>query len=235
MGMLALAGAIGGVGRGMEKNVEHNREVEMKELEEQREMRIRQFEAEQQNTRQEKGFTHEEGMQEKGFGQQKEMQSGAQKFTAGENEKERNSREKIAQTRADATRRSALSSQLAKRWESKVVKSTSVDAKGLPVENEVLSVFDKNSARTYIQEGNKFFPQGAPKTRPGPKDTKGNQTQQPIRDAARSEIDKLLQNPDQADNFVKTYGYIPFEFFNGMGNNAGVYDPKEENAPPSED
>lgn len=247
MGMMALAGAIGGVGAGVEKNVQHNRELEKMDLEEAREMRLRQFEAEHADKRQDKGFaheegmqekgfgqqkelqkggfTHEEGMQEKGFGQQKEMQQGLQKFTGAENEKNRKSREKIAGISAAARAGAASRSAAAKRWESKVVKSTSTDAKGIPTENEVLSVFDKRSARTYIQDGNKFFPQGAPKTRTV-KGADGKTVEQPIRDAARSQIELLIKNPDQADNFVRTYGYLPYEFSSVWENSnpGAVYD-----------
>jgi hypothetical protein len=184
MGMMALAGAIGGLGAGMEKNVEHNREVEKMDLEEAREMRLRQFEAEQADKRQtagfkheegmqEKGFgqqkelqkggfAHEEGMQEKGFGQQKELQKGSQEFTGSEGAKDRASREKIAGISAAARAGAASRSAAAKRWESKVVKSTTMDEKGLPIENEVISMVDKNSGRSYVQDGTKFFLQGSP-------------------------------------------------------------------------
>lgn len=248
MGMMALAGAIGGVGAGMEKNVQHNREVEKMDLEEAREMRLRQFENEHADKRQDKGFSHEEGMQEKGFGQQRELQKGGfaheegmqekgfgqqdktqkstQDFTGSEGAKDRASREKIAGIGAAARAGAAKNSALAKRWESKVVKSTTMDEKGLPVENEVISMVDKNTGRSYVQDGTKFFLQGAPKTRTIPGTGKEQRaTQAPIKDAARSEVEKLIQNPDQADNFVRLYGYLPYEFFNGMGNNAGTYDP----------
>lgn len=246
MGMLEMAGALGGIGKGIEKNVDFERQKELMSLEEAREMRIRQFEAEQAAARQsagfgheekmqEKGFgqqkelqkggfEHEEGMQEKGFGQQEKMQKGQQTFESGERAKDRASREKIAGISANAKAAKDRASAMAKRWESKVVKRTTVDAKGLPTESDVLSVFDRSTARTYEQEGNKFFPQGAPRTRKTPGAGKEQPArEEPIRDAARSEIQKLIENPDQADNFVRLYGYLPYEFFNGAGSNAGTF------------
>jgi hypothetical protein len=247
MGMMALAGAIGGVGAGMEKNVEHNRELEKMDLEEARETRLRQFENEHADKRQDKGFSHEESMQDKGFTQQKDLQKGGfehdesmqkstfgqqdktqkstQEFTGSEGAKDRASREKVAGISAAARGAAASRSAAAKRWESKVVKSTTLDEKGLPTENEVISMVDKNTGRAYVQDGTKFFLQGSPKTRTVPGTGKDKRaTQAPIKDAARSAVQRLIDNPDQADNFVRMYGYLPYEFFNGMGNNAGVYD-----------
>lgn len=248
MGMLEVAGALGGIGKGIEKNVDFDRQKELMSLEEAREMRIRQFEAEQAAQRQSAGFEHEdksqakgfeqqkdlqtggfkheEGMQEKGFGQQEKLQKGQQTFEGGEKQKDRASREKIAGMAASAAAAKARNSAMAKRWESKVVKNTTTDAKGMPVEQDQLTVFDKSSGRAYVQQGNKFFQQGAPRSRTTPGAGKGQPArEEPIRDAARSEVQKLVENPDQADNFVKLYGYLPYEFFNGVGNNAGAYDP----------
>jgi len=248
MGMLAVAGAIGGIGRGLEKNADEERKVEMQKLEEQREMRVRQFEAEQASKRQqadfgheekmqgsqqdfvkgqqESGFKHEEKMQGGEFGEREKLQKGTQTFEAGEHEKDRRSREKIAGMAASARANSARNSAMAKRWESKVVKQTTYDARGLPTgDTEALTLFDKSSGRAYVQTGDKFFPQGAPTTRKVKDPTTGKDMDQPIRSAARSEVQKLIENPDQADNFVRTYGYLPYEFFNGLGNNAGTYEP----------
>jgi len=226
MGMLALAGAIGGVGKGIETNAAAARDAQNKQLEEAREMRIRQFEAEEAAKRQQAGFSHDETMQtkafghedtsqEKTFGQQTKLQDSQQKFTGGENQKTRASNEKIAGIRAQAANARAKASAKGKRWESKVTKTTSIGANNMPIEQDVLSVFDKNSARTYLQEGDKFFPQGASKTIKV-KGPDGKITEQPIKNAARSQVELLLRNPDQADNFVRTYGYLPYEFFNGL-------------------
>ena len=226
MGMLALAGAVGGVGKGIETNAAAARDAQNKQLEEAREMRLRQYEAEQAAKRQQAGFGHEESMQgkafahedtsqQKVFGQQTGLQEGQQKFTSSENQKTRASNEKIAGIRAQAANARARASAKGKRWESKVTKTTTIGANNMPIEQDVLSIFDKNSARTYLQEGDKFFPQGAPKTIKV-KGADGKTTEQPIKNAARSQIELLLKNPDQADNFVRTYGYLPYEFFNGM-------------------
>jgi len=257
MGMLEMAGAIGGIGRGIEKNVDYDRQKELMNLEEAREMRLRQFEAEQASKRQEAGFGHEEkmqseqqgfakGQQEKGFtheekmqggefGEREKLQKGTQTFESGEKQKDRASREKIAGIAANAATNKARNSALAKRWESKVVKQTTMGPDNVPTETEQLTLFDKSSGRAFIQQGNKFFPQGAPRTTKTPGTGKGQPaTEKPIRDAAQSEIQKLKQNPDQADNFLRTYGYLPYEFFDGIGSNAGAYEPDTSASTPDD-
>lgn len=207
MGLIA-AGALGGLGKGITENAEATRVAQAKELENAREQAIREYEAGQASQRQQTGFTHEESMAEKEKATRKELQSGQQtfesgqgeeerKFKGGEGEKERAKDIKVAEIQANA--RASAGGSKRGRWQSKSITTTTTTPDGLPVQNSSLALFDAKTGRSYMQNGDRFFPQGV--------------ESKSVRRAARSEITKLLKSPDQADNFLHTYNYLPIEFF----------------------
>lgn len=205
MGKLALWGAVGGAGKGMVENAEAQRKIDMAQIEEMREVRIRQLENEMATVRQRQSqeFQAGEGEKDRGFKKEetaaerhfRESQAGEEReFKASEGSKDRASAERIAGMRAEAAGGSKKG-----RWDFSKVKETSMLEGGMPGEFEIPMVRDKKTGRQYLQRGDRFMlPGDEPKS---------------VRRAARSEVDKLMQNPGQADNFLNTYRYLPIEFF----------------------
>jgi len=211
VGNLALWGAVGGLGKGIEKNADAERSQQAAAAQHEREMAIRKFEAEEAAKRQGTGITAQKEMQTQELGAREKLQSTEikakqqsqseeEKFKAGEGAKNRASAERIAGIRAEATK--AGKGGTAKgRWKLNTVKT---DPYIDPNTNKIMPggvqyvLGDTNRGIQFVQDQDRFLLPGA-----DPKTTKR---------AAASEVQKLMDNPDQADNFMAAYKYLPAQF-----------------------
>lgn len=218
MGKLALWGAVGGLGKGIQTNIEDERKRQGEVEAHEREMALRRYEAEEAAQRQQTGIAAQEGLQtqeiasrEKIAGQEvgarKELQGTEIKAKKEEGAANRASAERIAGIRARATM--AARSTGKKRWDFAAQKTDpTIDPKsGEIVPGKVVNVLrDTNRGLTFVQSGNRFLlPDVDPTT---------------TKSAAASEVRKLLQNPEQADNFLATYKYLPAEFIASQSSSA---------------
>ena len=73
------------------------------------------------------------------------------------------------------------------------------------VPGKQFSVLQHRDGRQFVQVGDKFLPYDASKDEVPDGGS--------VRRAAASEVDKLVQNPEQADNFLATYHYLPLQWF----------------------
>lgn len=218
MGVLQQnAGVLGGIGQAISQLGADKRAERLAALQYDREIAIRRMENEHQSS--ENKLTRDQTASEGAKNRQVDVgKLGLERdkldADVSEGAKNRASNEKIAGVRAAATRDAAgARGANKKRWTVNKTANTDIK-KGTTTEDIVLT--DNNSGRTYKQLGGMFVPQGTAGT---------------PRQAARSEIAKLVSNPGAADQFLKTYGYLPLEAFgNNQSTAAGAdeTDPDEE-------
>jgi len=221
MGKLALWGAVGGIGAGMQKNIEEQRKTEHEAEQHEREMAIRKYEAEEAAKRlstevgsREKVAGAEIASHEKVAGQEigarKEMQSEEitsketegekeRKFKAGEGAANRATARDVAGIRAAATAARANAGKARWQFSSQKTDATIDPKTGDIIPGKAQQVLrDTNRGLAFIASGDRFL---LPDTDPAT-----------TKRAAASEVRKLLENPDQADNFLAAYKYLPAQF-----------------------
>lgn len=199
---LAAWGALGGVGKGMEMNIQRKVEDRRSDLENAREMRLREYENEQKGKRQEAGFEHETGLQEK----KGEQATGLQAQKA-EHDITKMSREQAFEAEQAALDRAAekevagikATGKTGKGWKVGKQKSSEIDPEGGIRESEINVITDEGTGLTYIQKGRKFVPQDPDQS-------------VPVRQAPREAVQYLINNPNDANAFLEAYGYLPIEF-----------------------
>lgn len=218
MGKLAMWGAIGGAAAGVQKNIDVQRKREDEAKAQEREMALRKFEAEEAAKRQQSGFGHEEKMQGGEFGEREKLQGQeikargelqGQEIKAKEKEGAANraSAERIAGIRARATMAGHTTGKA--RWGFVSQKTDPIiDAKtGQIIPGKVQHVLrDSNRGLSFVQSGDRFM---LPDTDPAT-----------TKHAAASEVRKLMEHPDQADNFLTTYKYLPLQFISSQTSTA---------------
>lgn len=218
MGKLAMWGAIGGAAAGMQKNIDVQRKREDDAAANQREMALRKYEAEEAAKRlqtstssQEKIAGQEiasrEGIAGKELSSRKELQGEEIEAKKEEGAANRASAERIAGIRARATAAGRTTSK--GRWNFVSQKTDPViDSKtGEVVPGKVQQILrDTNRGIAFVQSGDRFVLPDV-----DPTSTKR---------AAASEVRKLLENPDQADNFLATYKYLPMQFIASQSSSA---------------
>lgn len=223
MGSLALAGAVEGAGRGLVANADIQQKVAAQkaaaDYETTRQMALERMRSEnaQQIEQQRAGAQmgvaklqqqwHTEDVQKEVEAKASES-SKQREFQGKENEANRQNRKDIATIRASAQIGArAGSAKPPKDWTFRnVTQQPSIDpvTKAL-VPGKQYSVLQNRDGRQFVQAGDKFMPYDASMDSvPDP----GS-----VRRAASSEVEKLVQNPDQADNFLATYHYLPMQWF----------------------
>ncbi len=213
------AGVLGGIGQALSQLGANKREERLMALQSDRQMALQRMQNEFAAGENQKGrdLTAAEG------GKNRQVQVGQlglerDKLDANisEGAKDRASAEKIAGIRADATRKAAGARGNKSRWAINKAASESLTKDGGMSKVEEIVITDKDKGRTYKQQGDIFLPQGAPP---------------PAKKAHRSEIAKLVENPEASDQFFKTYGYLPMEWFGAIQSQVG----EEETAPDEEE
>lgn len=208
MGALAKWGAIAGGAEGVQTNIAETRKRETADLDEQRETRLKQLEDKMRTMREERGYEQEEKMQDIKGQQATDLQKAGQEYKESEAERQRQfeavqqdkeleSKEKIAGIKGGTAASAAY-----KRWEAKTTTQTRTAENGMPEQYDSVALFDKGSGRTYIQQGSRFIPQGT--------DPKA------VRRAPREAIADLLSDPTKSDAFIEAYQYLPIEFFGAI-------------------
>ncbi len=193
------AGVLGGIGQALSQLGADKRAERLAGLQYEREMALRKMEQEHQSS--ENKLSREATASEGSKNRQVDVgRLGLERdkldTTVSEGAKDRASNERIAGTRAAATRAAASARGGSKgRWITN--KTANQDIKKGTM-NEEIVLTDRDSGRTFKQVNSMFIPQGgtAPEKRAHP-----------------SEVAKLIANPGAADQFLKTYGYLPIEFY----------------------
>lgn len=226
MGSLANWGAIGGVGKGMQMNIDYDRTKETSDFEEARERRLVDLKAqidqesqtrefEQQGKIADKNITGQKDIAQMDITGRSDLQIGDQEFkqkiempfTAEENAADRASAERRTQTSADASGGGA-----SKRFTAKTVKNTRPSASNprMSEEYDQIAIVDNASGRTFVQTGDVFVPQG------------GTPPEQRMR-ASRKAVDALMQRPELADQFLNEYHYLPIEVYQALQSQGGNF------------
>lgn len=211
MGILAMAGALQGLGKGIQSEVADQRSTEKETRQEQKEIRLRQMEMDYQNSAEGKREAFQSSQQDKLFGQQKQLAEATQtrqeavegqKTTSAEKiASEGNaSRERIAGVRAKAA---MAGKKFQSRWQFVSVPGAAQIVDG-QITNKPASLIlaDKASGKAWSQKGDKFLPQGVDPAS--------------VKSPGKGAIDFLMQNPDAADEFVAKYNYLPSKFIGQM-------------------
>lgn len=218
MGKLALWSAVGGIGAGMQKNIDVARKEKEDKDREEREFALHKFEAEEAAKRQQAGITSQEKISGQEIGSREKMtgqEIGSREKVAGqeigakkeEGAANRASAERIAGIRARATMSTHAGGK--GRWN---FVSQKTDPFIDPKTNQIMPgkvqnvLRDTNTGLSFVQSGDRFL---LPDVDPAA-----------TKPAASSEIRKLLQNPDQADNFLATYKYLPMQFVAAQSSSA---------------
>jgi hypothetical protein len=94
--------------------------------------------------------------------------------------------------------RSAAEVEASERFEPRTSTMTTTGANGLPMESQVSTIYDKETRRTYIQQGNRFMPQGVEPSS--------------IRPASAAAIDMLLKGEVTATDFLEQFNYLPARY-----------------------
>ncbi len=131
------------------------------------------------------------------FGQQDKTLEQQQTFKAEESEKQRKHEKELMQVKS-AT---AADKKKYSRWRFGKIKEVGEDWS----ETEQTTVSDKETGLTFIQQGSKFVPQGV--------DLSNFDLPAKKRQAEKW----VINNPDKADLFIETYGYLPAGFFRKHG------------------
>lgn len=211
MGILAMAGALQGLGKGIQGEVANSREIDKEKRQEEKEIRLRQMEMDYQKSAEAQRQTFQSGQQDKLFGQQKQLAEATQtrqeavegqKTTSAEKiASEGNaSRERIAGVRAKA---SMAGKKFQSRWQFVAVPGAAQIVNG-EITNKPASLIlaDKASGKAWSQKGDKFLPQGV--------------DEKTVKTPGKGAVDFLMQNPDAADEFVAKYNYLPSKFIGQM-------------------
>lgn len=229
MGSLALAGAVAGAGKGLAEEAQFTQETQAKadaakaanDMETQRQTALERMRNDNANQIEDKRA----GTQMAVAGKQQEWHEADVKAEIGSKEKEgsnqraflgkqgeanRQNRKDIATIRASASM-AGKGGKAPKTWTFHNVAmqgSFSKDpASGqtIMIPGKQFSVLQHRDGRQFVQVGDKFLPYDASKDEIPKADS--------VRRASSSEVDKLVQNPDQADNFLSTYHYLPMPWF----------------------
>lgn len=224
MGSLALAGAVAGAGKGMVENAEFEQKMQAQkaaaDYEQTRQEALERMRAD--NAKEVEGMRAAGAMnvareQEKWHTQDVATETQAKasegqkqrEFLSKQGEANRENRKEIAQIKASAAV-AGRGGKAPKTWTYHNITmpgSVGKDAQGNPmmIPGKQFSVLQHRDGRQFVQVGDKFMPYDASKDEVPDAGS--------VRRAAASEVDKLVQNPDQADNFLATYHYLPMQWF----------------------
>jgi len=221
MGKLALWGAVGGIGAGMQRNIDEERKQQAAQQAHERDMAIRKFEAEEAAKRQSTGIEAQKGMQTEELGAREKMQGTEisarqklqeqeieakqseggeeRKFRGKEGAANRASAEKIAGIRASAVGARGAAGKSRWQFSSQKTDATIDPATGQVIPGKAQQVLrDTNKGLMFVASGDRFL---LPDTDPAT-----------TRRAKPAAVQRLLENPDQADNFLAMYKYLPAQF-----------------------
>lgn len=211
MGGLAIWGAIGGAGKGEVEDADAQRKIDAQKMENDRASRLAQFAQAHEDARQDKALANTSADQQKALDAQKANIQTEQTGATGRTQLEVDQRNTDSKARTagmitvgaghDAARVAAAASAKAGKdgWSQKVLKMSGFDPQShLPVETDQVAVTHP-AYGTFIQSGDKFLPQG---TSPAS-----------VSRAKIGDVNDLLANPDHADAFVSTHGYLPASYF----------------------
>ena len=124
--------------------------------------------------------------------------------TESEGQLDRESRERIAKIQTSAT--SAGARRALSRYEAKILSKSEANEYGIPIEVDTPAVFDKLSAKWYLQEGDQLRMPG--------------ETEQSRR-APAGAIGALYSEPERASAFYNKYKYLPMDYL-GVINEAAA-------------
>lgn len=233
MGLAAWAAVAGGA-KGAEKGIDVAVERENARIDEQRQMRLAKLKDRMATRRQEsaqefqaaegeknraaqrdvaqlqqEGATERTAMTVEGAmdrtvltgAQQAAIQAQGQAFQSAENELDRDLKRELA----TLSQKAKTSKALRERFKRDKLKTTT-EVNGVPMETEVPAIFDQDSARWYVQEGNRFIAANPSEDAPVrmPKDYGGA-------------LKRLYENPDKLPQFLEKYGWAPADIFTGQG------------------
>ena len=227
MGSLLLAGAVKGAGEGIAENAQLEQKMEaqkaMADYEQQRQMGLERMRNENAQAIESKRAQSQLGvaqLQEQWHTADVQQETEAKaaegskqrEFLGKQGEANRQNRKDIAQIRASAQVESRQGAAKApKTWSYRNITmpgSMGVDPvtkQPTIIPGKQFSVLQHRDGRQFVQVGDKFLPYDASKDQvPDGGD---------VARAASSEVDKLVAHPEQADNFLATYHYLPMKWF----------------------
>lgn len=195
------AGVLGGIGMALSQLGADKRAERLQGLQYEREMALKKMEQEHQSS--ENKLSRDANVSEGAKNRQVDVgKLGLERdkldADVSEGAKTRASNEKIAGVRAAATRDAAGARSGAKgRWITNKTANSSTTKDGISTTEDIV-LTDRDSGRTFKQVNNMFIPQGG---------------QPPAKRASARHVSMLIANPGAADEFLKTYGYLPIEFY----------------------
>jgi hypothetical protein len=219
MGMIATAGLIGGIGKGLEKVADVAIQRDFAKLEEAKQIRIAQLQAQLRMNEQNVQIQASKDLEAQRQAGQKELND-ADNITAGlrtnteitarasESEKDRQARaalakldresaEKIADTRTKASASRAFKPE---KFTTNTIKASTIDGKGNISEIETLAV--TRGGQTFIQLGKNFVPYEAGKPAKEPTFAKPEVINEAIKRIT----------PKNAEQFLRIYGFVPSQY-----------------------
>jgi hypothetical protein len=218
MSKLGVLGAIGGAGKGIMENARVKQEAAAVEarsrIDEARERRLLEYKEQIATRDREDTQGHDKDM----VGEQAAAtsvlnaeqnaavdtrQDDQQEHLATEGQADRESNERIAGMRAQGSASEAEIKAL-ERFEPRTSTIKVMGENGFPTEQDVSTIYDKDTKRTYIQQGDRFVAQGVDPTG--------------IRPAPAAAIDALAENPDRAVEFLEKFNYLPARFMEALPN-----------------
>ncbi len=237
MGSLSLAGAIGGAGKGMQSNVEHNRTMEAADLDRNHDMtleRMRSKSAEKAATTRsehELGMAgvrseHELGMADTASERAINLQAGSIEGQEGIAAGDRTSRETIATGRDETSRFTALVGAYTSRTKSQGISTAggwsvkvsdgpqSFDENGNVVNGPPVLIATRGSS-SWQQKGDKMFRAGG--------STDPKRAFKSV-DDERFVVDILMSNLGDKkveQDFIDKYGYLPTRYFEALTMQSG--------------
>lgn len=239
MGILAIAGGIGGAGQGITQAGEQANKVDlqthMNELAQAREESITRLQGQQSSDLEEKRAAHQEKDVDKQVAGRaavahyetdtKAAEAAKQReFTSGQNTQHQGSQEKIAAGHdaariAAATEHANANKAPPKDWSFRnVTTQGSIDpVSHLPTPGRAYIVLQHRDGRQFVQTGDKFLPY----------DASSDKVQDPasIRRAPAGAIQDLSQDPNgvtpngnpKTEVFLQRYGYLPMSWYSASG------------------
>ena len=197
MGKLALYGALAGAGEAIENSAKDRAAAAAAEIDDAREMRL-----ESLRQRNELEKINEEASLRAQAGERKQTQE--QRFNVEQNDLQRAHEIRLEEMRQTAAKDAANLRNSTKTtkspWKISSTKRAVTGPDGF-TEEPVTTITNERTGATYEQNGNMFVPQGIDVSKmPKPKD--------------RQKAEQwIVQNPENVDVFVETYGYLPAAFF----------------------